>query len=329
MHIRRSGRNLLSLPMGISAGIHAVLIVSLIFLSWNKIAPKPETPPIKIQNVFLQSEKENSPSRKSNPVPQKQAAEMISNSVKLVPAKQYQQPKLIEFSPHTPAPLVTQTIQRTRPAHSKSPKPPSLWRGKLVLQIATANASPSRQFSTASPRKGVTVRTVSGELNYSPLKISPVRGVTTVERWIPTPKTQSVQIASIPSDFIDENEENTVSASLKSGPSEKEMDFPTEDLESIRKGFTSGVWGRIAKVRYYPNRARKHGWEGKPVIEFILARNGDLLSSSITLASPHRILDDAALDAIKSAVPYPKIPEALKLDSIRFKLPISFILEEP
>lgn len=333
MHIRRSGRNLLSLPMGISAGIHAVLIVNLIFLSWNKIAPKPETPPIKIQNVFLLSEKENSPPRKSNPVPQRQTAGMISNSVKPVPAKQYQQPKLIEFSPHTPAPLVTQTIRQPplSPAHSKSPRPPSLWPGKPLLQIAAANASPSfeHSFSTPSPRKGVTVRTVSGELNDSPLKISPAQGVATVERWIPTPKTHPVQIASIPSDFIDENEGNTVSASLKPGPSEKEMDFSTENLESIRKGFTSGVWGIIAKVRYYPSRARKLGWEGKPVVDFILARNGDLLSSSIALASPYKILDEAALDAIKSAGPYPKIPEALELDSIRFMLPISFILEKP
>ena len=124
----------------------------------------------------------------------------ISNSVKPVPAKQYQQPKLIEFSPHTPAPLVTQTIRQPplSPAHSKSPRPPSLWPGKPLLQIAAANASPSfeHSFSTPSPRKGVTVRTVSGELNDSPLKISPAQGVATVERWIPTPKTHPVQIAS-------------------------------------------------------------------------------------------------------------------------------------
>ena len=100
-------------------------------------------------------------------------------------------------------------------------------------------------------------------------------------------------------------------------------------MDSIRKGFSSSVWGRIAKAKYYPPLARKQGWEGKPIVEFRLARNGDLLSSSIALSSPYKILNEAALGAVKNAVPYPKFPKALKLDSIRFKLPISFILSEP
>lgn len=358
MHIRRSGRNLLSVPMGISAGIHVVLIVSLMFLSWKKIVPIPETPPIKIQNIFLQSENNNStqlktsaqpatqpthsvakkaPStptpRKSAPIAQRPAVVMISNPVTQVHVEKHHQRKLIKFSPHTPVPLVTQSIRQVRPTHSqKSPKPPALWPGKPLVQVATANVSPSsgHSFSIPSPRKEVIVRTVSREMNAPLLQTSPAQGLTTVERWIPTPKAHPVQIASIPTDFIDENDQNwQTTASLKTVPAEREMDFSPENLEAIRKGFTSGVWGRIAKARYYPNRARKRGWEGKPIVEFMLARNGDLLSSSIALASPYKLLDDAALEAIKSARPFPKIPEALKLDSIRFKLPISFILEEP
>ncbi|PIP73909.1 MAG: hypothetical protein COW89_01585, partial [Nitrospinae bacterium CG22_combo_CG10-13_8_21_14_all_47_10] len=84
-----------------------------------------------------------------------------------------------------------------------------------------------------------------------------------------------------------------------------------------------------AKAKYYPTLARKRGWEGKPVIEFMLARNGDLLNSTIALTSSYKVLDEAALSAIKNAAPYPQIPETLKVNSIRFKLPISFILDEP
>ena len=57
MPFKHSGRNLLSVPMGISAGIHTLLIASLVFLSWEKTTTKPEIPPIKIANVFLEPEK--------------------------------------------------------------------------------------------------------------------------------------------------------------------------------------------------------------------------------------------------------------------------------
>ena len=64
------------------------------------------------------------------------------------------------------------------------------------------------------------------------------------------------------------------------------------------------------------------------MIEFMLARNGSLLKTTVASSSSYKILDDAALDAIKNAAPYPKIPDLLKVNSIRFKLPISFILDE-
>ena len=87
--------------------------------------------------------------------------------------------------------------------------------------------------------------------------------------------------------------------------------------------------GRFQQQSFIRDIARRHGWEGKPVIEFKVGKNGNLVSYSIVVASPHEVLNQAALDAVKNASPYPKIPESLQLDSIIFKLPISFILEEP
>ena len=52
MPFKHSGRNLLSVPMGISAGIHTLLIASLVFLSWEKTTTKPEIPSIKNRKCF-------------------------------------------------------------------------------------------------------------------------------------------------------------------------------------------------------------------------------------------------------------------------------------
>lgn len=69
--------------------------------------------------------------------------------------------------------------------------------------------------------------------------------------------------------------------------------------------------------------------EGKPVVEFELRSDGQLMNYYIALSSSSEILDKAAMDAVKNGSPYPGIPKPLNLQSIRFKLPISFILSEP
>ena len=102
-----------------------------------------------------------------------------------------------------------------------------------------------------------------------------------------------------------------------------------ENFGQIKKEFSSQVWTKIAQSKFYPRLARKRGFEGEPVVAFTLGNTGDLLEASINSPSPYKMLDKAALDAVKSASPYPPIPEVLKMKTIRFKLPISFILEAP
>ena len=243
-----------------------------------------------------------------------------------VPANQRQKPRLIEFLPTEPALLTTKTVLRALSSSThtaKSPRTPKLELGKAIaLSPENISFHSGLSLSIPSPRDGVMARTITEEVFPGPLEASP--GIQMMEHEIPASKTSPIQIASIPSAFVDDRVEN--SAPSKSSHPDRETGSSGEDMDSIRKGFSSTVWGRIAKAKYYPPLARKQGWEGKPIVEFRLARNGDLLSSSIALSSPYKILNEAALGAVKNAVPYPKFPKALKLDSIRFKLPISFIL---
>ena len=347
MDFKHSGRNLLALPMGISAGIHTLLIVGLIFLSWGKTAPKPEIPPIRIANVLLEPEKTR-PTRKINrkntltttegskpgkpttlkaPQPFQPAQRRTSAVSRKGPLPiRASTPRFIEFLSTQPAPSTTKTVLRTRSTHTARTPTPGL--GKTITLNPT-NVSFHSRHSPPSLHDRVTARTITEEIWSDPLKASPE--IQMVERRISLSKASTVYITSIPPEFVDDMEEDSlqISASSKSRHPDGKTDSSGEDMDSIRKGFSSSVWGRIAKAKYYPPLARKQGWEGKPIVEFRLARNGDLLSSSIALSSPYKILNEAALGAVKNAVPYPKFPKALKLDSIRFKLPISFILSGP
>ena len=47
----------------------------------------------------------------------------------------------------------------------------------------------------------------------------------------------------------------------------------------------------------------------------------------LTQTSGHQLLDQAALEAVHQAAPYPEIPAELKTDTFQFKLPISFVLK--
>ncbi len=152
-------------------------------------------------------------------------------------------------------------------------------------------------------------------------------------------KTSPLQLASIPSGFIEEtiNEKSNkgngdtieIPASKKNISAGESNEISADQMGKIKLAFSSQVRTKIAQTKYYPRMARKRGFEGEPVVAFTLGTSGDLLDITINNPSKHKLLDEAALDAVRSASPYPSIPELLKLKTLRFKLPISFILEGP
>ena len=368
MALKHTGRSVLSIPIGISIGIHSLLVMGLIFLSWEKPAPKPELSSIKISHISLDQKKAVIP--KEPPKPVKEDPKSLKSSQPIKPSTPTSDNSTTDLQVQ-PAKMVANTVQRFLPdsthkarsqnSINKLGKPvtrtaaiisnysphsfatPTLHKeitarsvthelGKPLTQ-AVANISTYAKHSilTSNLHTRVTARTIEEGLNSSPLKASPTPGLQVVERWIPVSKSHPVQFATIPSDFVDEISKSASLASVneKTGRSSGDTESSGQNLDAVRKEFSSSIWGKIAQAKYYPSLARKRGWEGKPIVEFKLARNGDLLSSAITLNSPYKILNEAALDAIKNAAPYPKIPDTLKVDSIRFKLPISFILDEP
>jgi TonB family protein len=235
----------------------------------------------------------------------------------------------------SPSPAQTGKFDNTiRRSHSSVESARALEKvtsNKELLQ-GTKIAKVSRRFyKVPIPGPNIGAKNIHTESNFWGVSDKPNQEVRKETRTLLNNRIQPVQLASIPTEFVGASKEGKLEENLEPATSSDlpkvGVGSPQVDLDSLRKGFSSGVWEKISKAKFYPRIAQDQGWEGKPVVEFQLGRNGDLLSYSIAVASPYEILNQAAIDAVKKASPYPEIPETFKANSIRLKLPISFKLD--
>ncbi len=222
--------------------------------------------------------------------------------------------------------------ERTQPVN---PVQPSDLR---QLASGSTNAPVSQRksdFATSTQKMtGIEARSIQGLTSQSQTKIKSASAVVPETTSSSVRHIAPLQMASIPADFSEiipgaGKEPVSEPTNPNANSTENLQENSTEFLGEARKQFSSQVWNRIAQFKHYPRIARNRGFEGQPVVAFTLGHNGELLEISVEQPSPFKLLDQAALKAVRAASPYPSIPKSLNLQSIRFKLPVSFILEEP
>lgn len=76
---------------------------------------------------------------------------------------------------------------------------------------------------------------------------------------------------------------------------------------------------RIELYWEYPEVASKNGWNGRLFINFTIKKDGTLGEVTLAKSSGYPVLDDAAMTAIKLAVPYPAFPENFGIEQINIK----------
>ncbi|MGA8753770.1 TonB family protein [Candidatus Deferrimicrobium sp.] len=88
---------------------------------------------------------------------------------------------------------------------------------------------------------------------------------------------------------------------------------PAADFAWIR----DAIQGAIA----YPSTARRMGWEGKVVVAFHLLSDGSVRDVRVLQGSGHAALDRGAIDAVRSASPFPRSPvEAEVITPVVYRL---------
>jgi protein TonB len=212
-----------------------------------------------------------------------------------------------------------ESVQPTTPADVRGSNQPRVIQPRIPTRQTRFSKMPTRLSQTALP-----VETLTHQLN----DIQP-RSVPTPSQTTASTKTASLAQQAIKT-FMSPAESHTKLAAFPKKSTQSSLvdqNASNSNLNAVRGLFTGKVRQRIADAKYYPRTARRRGMEGQPVIAFTLTKEGGLLKANLAQTSGYQLLDQAALEAVQQAVPYPEIPAELKTDTYKFKLPISFVLK--
>ena len=80
---------------------------------------------------------------------------------------------------------------------------------------------------------------------------------------------------------------------------------------------------RIQHSVRYPASARRRGIAGTVSVEILILANGTITDVSVLESSSHQVLDDAALETIRS-LPRMPLPPELPARSLRVRVPVVF-----
>lgn len=83
---------------------------------------------------------------------------------------------------------------------------------------------------------------------------------------------------------------------------------------------------KIERYKAYPESARSRHIEGTATLRFILTLDGEVKDIQIVKSSKNVLLDEAAIKALREAVPFPKPPSQLFKNDIPLQIDIVFEL---
>jgi protein TonB len=218
-------------------------------------------------------------------------------------------------------------------------QPTSITNTPLLTAVMPENSSPHKH-STAIHRRSLNLEVRASRFPSIPAQTAVVAGSampkTKIIRRLPSP-TQSMSFSQVnfnPEAVVEPStSNNSVKEKFSALPRQLFQSLTTDrdasdaNLSGLRGLFTGRVRQQIANAKYYPRIARRRGMEGQPIIAFTLDKGGRIMKAALAKTSGYQLLDQAALEAVRQAAPYPEIPAPLKMDSFQFKLPISFILK--
>ena len=100
------------------------------------------------------------------------------------------------------------------------------------------------------------------------------------------------------------------------GFSVENFDSPDSYLEMVRF--------RIEKNKLYPEKAKRENMRGRVILTLIITLDGEVASLSVQKSSGYPMLDDAALSAVRRAMPFPVPPTRFFKKDIFLNIPILF-----
>lgn len=93
---------------------------------------------------------------------------------------------------------------------------------------------------------------------------------------------------------------------------------------AAESNYTGKVRSKVQRHFKYPRSADRAGVQGTVTVSFTVSGSGGVSGVRIVRGSGSPVLDEAALNAVRQAAPFPKIPEAANRVSWLFNLPLQF-----
>lgn len=97
--------------------------------------------------------------------------------------------------------------------------------------------------------------------------------------------------------------------------------------EQVLARYVQDLSAKIQAAIKYPAQARRRGWTGNVALKLRMLPTGTVEKAEIAEPSPYDLLNEAALQAVANAQPFPEFPEGLARQSITLNVPIQFRLE--
>ena len=85
------------------------------------------------------------------------------------------------------------------------------------------------------------------------------------------------------------------------------------------------VYEKIEENKFYPEIERKRGHQGDVYIKFTILKSGNIKNLKIVKKCDYKYLNRAAVETVKSSVPFPPLPD--KMDEMKILINIAFKLE--
>ena len=150
-------------------------------------------------------------------------------------------------------------------------------------------------------------------------------------------RQQANIVTTVPKFEVPKFESTSLVARIDMGTSLAQTEFNDPgnlELASVNLGdakqafneFLKAVRARIKQVQRFPPRVRNLDDGSTTTVRFTLFKDGTIKNPVVTDSSGSKALDNAALAAVRNAVPYPPFPEEQEGNSLRLELPIIFEL---
>ncbi|MEF3194313.1 MAG: energy transducer TonB [Halothiobacillaceae bacterium] len=96
---------------------------------------------------------------------------------------------------------------------------------------------------------------------------------------------------------------------------------------AVEHGYRARIRQAIDEHKHYPRMARRLGLEGRVVVAFTVEADGRLARVRVVESSGSEVLDEAALEAVRQAAPFPPFPDGVERRQWDFTLPLLFSLD--